>query len=1530
MSLISNILEDNAAQAASAATEATARGFTDAPFANDPQQEEGSFFDAKDVALAPLRGIEGFAKSIYDLGDFVTGDALPNWDTRFLGKSESTVGGFVEGATQFLTGFIPVGGALGKVGQGVGILQKGAKGLEAAGMLAKASTGVQKAASIGKQVLQGAVTDFIAFDGQDERLSNLIDAYPELKNPVTDYLKANKDDNEVEGRFKNVIEGLFMEGGQQALAPLFTKGIKAMKEFKTNVDSGMLPDEAAKVANNAMKTTEGDFKTLNAPVIFAPATETPVGAGMIIEPQAPKVSVGEPIVPTDPKIDPNTLNPQKLKGGPQAIGTLASDIFANANSPKEIIDIIAKQAELPDFTKIPYESQSELRASGRSRYASLGLDPDDWDKAVASADPTQLKDVLVQQSLAANGARKAAEVLLALAKKSQGLTGDAALEAETQMLDAGIKFKDFLSAYSVYGTVGSRILLDRKIKNGGKIPTDALADLVDDGKTRIKIIDTKNTDIEAIVKDIEGINPDAPDVVVPKEGETPAARVVDTEKIAKSYEEKIAKLEGDLAVERKLAFTDVDGADYKVTVDDAGNTIPAKKVREKTVKERYLQETIASYKKMQKEHVELTKALKEFEDVRKMGPERLKELELEQKAKNDLSIKLPPSRAAEVKARTAELKKQLLSDPAAKLKELEAKKAALLEKQKLAKGKQLDELRGAQLQGVGFDSGFDNAGNPIVPKPAKVVDPEIAKLDELIAYNKGVIKENAEIETAMKELERVSKLTPDEARRQAIELKARKDLLPQKPVRNIDEIKKQINKYKQNLIAEGNQRMTADTILRREDFAKNGPKMIGSKSMQEYKNHLALISNVDDLEKRVAMTTATESATLGGKLLNATHEWFINSLFSPTTQVVNALGNVMTNVLRNLENTVGSALIGDFDYVKAHVNAFTTVQGFGEVLDSAVVAMKAGESTLNSRSSGSFSDSRVAGGAISSQAFGLDPDGTFGTVVNWIGKTARIHSTLMMGGDEIAKQVAYRQFLRKELYVEGLEKGIKDGAQLSEYVEKKLTGFVLQGGKMYNEKSLFQEYNARAKAAGLTADMGVEYDRFIAKEYEKNPFNKQKSALADAALEYAEKVTFSNATGDAFTTGVMNVLDKHPIFKFVLPFVKTPTNILKFGLSRSPLGLAKDSILLATSSKFREAFTNGTPAYKAELVGRMSVASAFTTSVMYYIMNNEGAITGGGPRNKEEKDALKSTGWQPYSIKIGDKYVSYNRLDPLATPLGIMADIMEFNKVNAPKTDDAIQNAMSGLLVTLTYNLTDKSYLRGLNNLMNCARDPETYGPKLLQDIAGGFVPNTLNQLQNTENMVIQRESRSMVDSVLRRIPIASEVLPPQRTFLGDAVYKENPLGLLSTLSPVYLSTPKNDIVDQEVGTLLHGFTMPPAKIHGLDDLDMRSFTNGNGVQAYDRFLELSGTTQIDGKNLRQALSSMMKNPEYKALPKDNIQDQIGKSSPRITLINKVVKRYRNKAQLEMLGEFPELYKKIGEITQKQNDYRLGKFEKQQ
>ena len=79
------------------------------------EDKKNKIFSGGDTLMAIPRGVEGFAQSLYDLVDYAAADTLPDWDKRFLGKSETMVGGFVEGTTQFLTGFIPVAGQLGKI-----------------------------------------------------------------------------------------------------------------------------------------------------------------------------------------------------------------------------------------------------------------------------------------------------------------------------------------------------------------------------------------------------------------------------------------------------------------------------------------------------------------------------------------------------------------------------------------------------------------------------------------------------------------------------------------------------------------------------------------------------------------------------------------------------------------------------------------------------------------------------------------------------------------------------------------------------------------------------------------------------------------------------------------------------------------------------------------------------------------------------------------------------------------------------------------------------------------------------------------------------------------------------------------------------------------------------------------------------------------------------------------------------------------------------------------------------------------------
>jgi len=196
------------------------------PEDNLEEEEENDFFDvAGDVLAAPFRGIEGAFQGAYNLADYLAFDVLPDYDTRFLGTSKTMAGGAVEGIAQFATGFIPLFGAAGRVGA-----------------LAKAGTAA-------KAVTAGAVTDFTFFNGQEARLSNLIQQVPELQNPVTEFLAYDEDEGELEGRMKNVLEGL----GLEAVAGTFIAGLKAIKRGRKVKEEGGTAEQQAQVVNDTLE-----------------------------------------------------------------------------------------------------------------------------------------------------------------------------------------------------------------------------------------------------------------------------------------------------------------------------------------------------------------------------------------------------------------------------------------------------------------------------------------------------------------------------------------------------------------------------------------------------------------------------------------------------------------------------------------------------------------------------------------------------------------------------------------------------------------------------------------------------------------------------------------------------------------------------------------------------------------------------------------------------------------------------------------------------------------------------------------------------------------------------------------------------------------------------------------------------------------------------------------------------------------------------------------------------------------------------
>jgi len=196
-----------------------------------PKQAAGGVLDA-------TKELAQFLESAIPLGT-LGGDDLTEDSFIELGEPRTVTGGLVRGVSQFLSGFLPA-----------------MKGAKAAGLATKGAKGVATAMGA------GAVADAIVFDPHEDRLSNLVEQFPEeLQNPVTGYLAADPDDSDAEGRFKNAIEGLALG----ALAEGFFAAAKGIKAARVNrIEEDKLASEMAQIDSLAsIDVPEGNGVSLD-------------------------------------------------------------------------------------------------------------------------------------------------------------------------------------------------------------------------------------------------------------------------------------------------------------------------------------------------------------------------------------------------------------------------------------------------------------------------------------------------------------------------------------------------------------------------------------------------------------------------------------------------------------------------------------------------------------------------------------------------------------------------------------------------------------------------------------------------------------------------------------------------------------------------------------------------------------------------------------------------------------------------------------------------------------------------------------------------------------------------------------------------------------------------------------------------------------------------------------------------------------------------------------------------------------------
>lgn len=537
----------------------------------------------------------------------------------------------------------------------------------------------------------------------------------------------------------------------------------------------------------------------------------------------------------------------------------------------------------------------------------------------------------------------------------------------------------------------------------------------------------------------------------------------------------------------------------------------------------------------------------------------------------------------------------------------------------------------------------------------------------------------------------------------------------------------------------------------------------------------------------------------------AMEAWKSAMLSGPTTHLSNVFSNTLTQALALPERKIGeliSAGRGTPEGVaagEANALAHGMVNATKDAFRFAWQALKTGDSEFG-RASGKADINQVP--AISREALGL-PDNVLGNAVDYIGKGFQVPFRMLTAEDEFFKTIAYRA----ELHAQAQRVATNEG----------LTG----AAAAQRMKQIVDNPPEVVRLAAQDHALAMTYNRELT------------GALAKVQQARAQDGTVGRA------------------LQFVLPFFRTPANVFSASVERSPLA--------PLTQQFRADVAAG-GARKDMALARMATGTAIM--LVAADMADQEMVTGMIAKDAGAKEARDRQGVQPYSIKIGNKWLGYNRMDPLAMPMAVAANIAELGRRFdiEPEKLDELNEIMAAAIGGTAKAALDRSFMQGTAGLISAVSDPEEHaGQYVKQTLASFFTPalsNTAAQLADPT----KRETFTPLDAIEARIVGLSKTLIPRMDLWGREMrLSQSGLGNgFDVLSPVKVQTEKPNSIDEELVRLNYF----PKRIDKRGSWDGAPVEFSRFPDVYAEYARLAGNDaklpQYEGKGAMDFLNDLV------------------------------------------------------------------------
>lgn len=563
---------------------------------------------------------------------------------------------------------------------------------------------------------------------------------------------------------------------------------------------------------------------------------------------------------------------------------------------------------------------------------------------------------------------------------------------------------------------------------------------------------------------------------------------------------------------------------------------------------------------------------------------------------------------------------------------------------------------------------------------------------------------------------------------------------------------------------------------------------------------------------------------------------------------------------------IGRAIKGETDTALAAAKRGDKISRLKDISDAA----------SSNRFDKGVSYDNIASNGFDAASLGLEKeklmDSTMYHLANFIGNYSKIPGKVIQTYDDAMKGMFFKAKVEAQAYRLAVEEGLSGDALKARW------------------KDL---YNAATFKPDISDDI-INSSRVSSTDTLYSSDSTVKS-IQEEGLKFADEYSYTKKLGPIATSfqNLRDNIDKMmPIIpggSIVMPFMKTPVNLMKFFLvERGPL---------APLTKVWQADFRAGGARADMAMARLAMGSSMFGLGLYLSAN--GYVFGDGPKNPAEKALHRELGIQERSVRIGDKFIDIGWLDPIASFLLYPANIMELsdkldNDIDDDDLSEQMQKYAAAGILGLSNLFLSKSFTMGLSELTAAIVDQDEKNfSRVLKNYASAFVvPNAASFAGQVINPAMQ-DADTLWETIQAKAGID---VRPRRDIFGNEVSRNPKIN--NFMFPISYSNWQNDKV---VASIIDAgaYIQKPKRI--VENVKL----------TYDEYDKLMG--YMKEQDVYGSIKRLVESPMYQSIPDtDKAIDEEGKSmKTKEQLVKMVYNKHLQIAKDRLVASDPALEKRV-------------------